>query len=87
MRVQPCLRIGSERVRCDGGGGGGIGHGYHNILLWRKYGTYLHTTILLFNLMAVDVAWRGAGGTENLGFDLLIVGRELAGPPLPSAAL
>ena len=26
MRVQPCLRIGSERVRCDGGGGG-IGHG------------------------------------------------------------
>ena len=44
MRVQPCLRIGSERVRCDGGGGGGIGHGYHNIiLLWPKYGvlTYI----------------------------------------------
>jgi hypothetical protein len=64
MRVQPCLRIGSERVRCDGGGGGGIGHGYHNILLWRKYGTYLHTTILLFYLMDLWM-WRGVGRAEQ----------------------
>ena len=43
MRVQPCLRIGSERVRCDGGGGGGIGHGYHTLFYCGESMEYLPT--------------------------------------------